>query len=57
MSKKVNIEQVANGYIVEMRDDNALGKKPYVFMATQEHVMLEKVGHYFLGYKIKVERQ
>ncbi len=55
--KKVKIEHVANGYIVEMKDDSVTGSKPYVFMATQEHTMLEKVGLYFLGYKVKVERE
>lgn len=54
--KKINIEEVSNGYKVDF-NDTIKNDGEYVYRTTQEYEMLELVCKMILGYPVKVERR
>jgi len=48
--KKVEIEQVSNGYKVK------LGDKEYVYTSTEDFKMIDAIGKYITDFKTKTER-
>lgn len=53
--KTYTISSVMNGYILKISDVE--GTKSYVFPATLEFEMLQKLGLEICGYKIEVRRK
>ena len=54
---RVEVNQINNGYILEIETKGSKFNGKYVHKTTEEFQMLEQIGEALLGHKVKVERR